>query len=136
MRRNRSTMKKERIIMLVSSVFVLTALTMTGFYVKEKNEAEKDGYVVDMSALEKKTEEKTKEIAQAVEEEAEAGGDTRWKNAGCHPPFPLFIKGRGWGSAAPLDQSRHRRRRESGPTRCPNQRRPGFPPPPLATPGA
>ena len=66
MRRNRSTMKKERIIMLVSSVFVLTALTMTGFYVKEKNEAEKDGYVVDMSALEKKTEEKTKEIAQAV----------------------------------------------------------------------
>lgn len=72
MRRNRSSMKKERIIMLVSSVFVLTALTMTGFYVKEKNEAEKDGYVVDMSALEKKTEEKTKEIAQAVEEEAEA----------------------------------------------------------------
>ena len=76
MRRNRSTMKKERIIMLVSSVFVLTALTMTGFYVKEKNEAEKDGYVVDMSALEKKTEEKTKEIAQAVEEEAEAGNGT------------------------------------------------------------
>ncbi len=50
MRRNRSTMKKERIIMLASSVFVLTALTMTGFYVKEKNNAEKDGYVVDMSA--------------------------------------------------------------------------------------
>ena len=67
MRRNRSTMKKERIIMLVSSVFVLTALTMTGFYVKEKNEAEKDGYMVDMSALEKKTEEKTKEIAKTVE---------------------------------------------------------------------
>ena len=56
-------MKKERIIMLISSVFVLTALTMTGFYVKEKNEADKDGYVVDMSALENKTEEKTKEIA-------------------------------------------------------------------------
>lgn len=68
MRRNRSTMKKERIIMLISSVFVLTALTMTGFYVKEKNEADKDGYVVDMSALEKKTEEKTKEIAESVEQ--------------------------------------------------------------------
>lgn len=54
--------------MLVSSVFVLTALTMTGFYVKEKNEADKDGYVVDMSALEKKTEEKTKEIAESVEQ--------------------------------------------------------------------
>ena len=67
MRRNRSTMKKERIIMLVSSVFVLTALTMTGFYVKEKNEAEKDGYVVDMSALEKTTEDKTKELAEFVQ---------------------------------------------------------------------
>ncbi len=74
MRRNRSTMKKERIIMLVSSVFVLTALTMTGFYVKEKNEAEKDGYVVDMSALEKKTEDKTKEIARSVEQD-QAGED-------------------------------------------------------------
>lgn len=55
--------------MLVSSVFVLTALTMTGFYVKEKNDAEKDGYVVDMSTLEKKTEDKTKEIAKSMEEE-------------------------------------------------------------------
>jgi len=55
--------------MLVSSVFVLTALTMTGFYVKEKNESEKDGYVVDMSTLEKKTEEKTQEIAQSLDEE-------------------------------------------------------------------
>ena len=36
--------------------------------VKEKNEADKDGYVVDMSALEKKTEEKTKEIAESVEQ--------------------------------------------------------------------
>ena len=60
--------------MLVSSVFVLTALTMTGFYVKEKNEAEKDGYVVDMSALEKKTEDKTKEIARSVEQD-QAGED-------------------------------------------------------------
>lgn len=58
--------------MLVSSVFVLTALTMTGFYVKEKNDAEKDGYVVDMSTLEKKTEDKTKEIAKSMEEEKSA----------------------------------------------------------------
>lgn len=77
MRRKRSTIRKERIIMLVSSVFVLTALTMTGFYVKEKNDAEKDGYVVDMSALEKKTEEKTKEIAESVQkEEAESAAGT------------------------------------------------------------
>ena len=48
-------------------------------------------------------------------------------------PLPFLIKRRGRGSAAPLDQSGHRGRRESGPTRCPNQRRPGFPPPQLAT---
>lgn len=73
-------MKKERIIMLISSVFVLTALTMTGFYVKEKSNAEKDGYVVDMSTLEKKTEDKTKEIAKSIETEkseevSDAGGE-------------------------------------------------------------
>ena len=67
-------MRKERVIMLVSSVFVLTALTMTGFYVKEKNETEKDGYIVDMSTLEKKTEDKTKEIVKSIEEEK--GADT------------------------------------------------------------
>ena len=43
-------------------------------------------------------------------------------------PLPLLIKGRGRGSAAPLDQSGHRGRRESRPTRCSNQQRPGFPP--------
>src|SRR3990170_7738206 len=48
-------------------------------------------------------------------------------------PLPLLIKGRGRGSAAPLGQSGHRGRRESRPTRCPNQRWPSFPPPPPAT---
>ena len=48
-------------------------------------------------------------------------------------PFPLFIKGQGRGSAAPLGQSSHRGRRESRPTHYPNQRRPDFPPPPPAT---
>ena len=55
------------------------------------------------------------------------------EECGMVPSLPLFIKGRGRGSAAPLDQSGHRGRRESGPTRCPNRRRPGFPPPPPAT---
>ncbi len=87
MRRNRSTMKKERIIMLVSSVFVLTALTMTGFYVKEKNEAEKDGYMVDMSALEKKTEEKTKEIAKTVEPAPAAENTVKGNDLDYDPNF-------------------------------------------------
>ena len=80
-------MRKERIIMLASSVFVLTALTMTGFYVKEKNEAEKDGYVVDMSALEKKTEDKTLEIADAVKQENAADSTARGNDLDYDPNF-------------------------------------------------
>ena len=80
-------MRKERIIMLASSVFVLTALTMTGFYVIEKNEAEKDGYVVDMSALEKKTEDKTLEIADAVKQENAADSTARGNDLDYDPNF-------------------------------------------------
>ena len=80
-------MRKERIIMLASSVFVLTALTMTGFYVKEKNEAEKDGYVVDMIALEKKTEDKTLEIADAVKQENAADSTARGNDLDYDPNF-------------------------------------------------
>lgn len=80
-------MRKERIIMLASSVFVLTALTMTGFYVKEKNEVEKDGYVVDMSALEKKTEDKTLEIADAVKQENTADSTARGNDLDYDPNF-------------------------------------------------
>lgn len=51
-RRNRNDIRKERIIMLASSVFVLTALTVTGVYVKNSNRAERDNYVVDFETLE------------------------------------------------------------------------------------
>lgn len=87
MRRNRSKIRKERVIMLASSVFVLTALTMTGFYVKEKNEEEKDGYVVDMSTLEKKTEDKTKEIARSLEEQEELKDSVKGNDLDYDPNF-------------------------------------------------
>ncbi len=54
---HKSSAKKERAIMIASSVFVLAALTMTGVYVKsnaEKNQ--NDGYHIDFSALEEETE--------------------------------------------------------------------------------
>lgn len=51
-RRNRNSIRKERIIMLASSVFVLTALTVTGVYVNRNNKAEQEDYVVDFEALE------------------------------------------------------------------------------------
>ena len=45
--------KKEQVIMLTSSLFVLTALTMTGVYVKGNNEKDqKEEYRLDFSQLE------------------------------------------------------------------------------------
>ena len=52
MKRRRKNLRRERMIMIGSSLFVLTALTMTGIYVKDKNETQDDGYVVDLSQLE------------------------------------------------------------------------------------
>lgn len=55
MRRNgfHNNLKKERIIMTASAVFVLAALTMTGIYVKQGSRtASDDGYTIDFSALE------------------------------------------------------------------------------------
>lgn len=54
-RRNRNGVRKERIIMLSSSVLVLTALTVTGVFVKRSNNSEKENYVVDFEAIEKGT---------------------------------------------------------------------------------
>lgn len=51
-RRNRNGVGKERIIMLASSVLVLTALTVTGIFVKRSNNAEKEDYVLDFEAIE------------------------------------------------------------------------------------
>lgn len=75
MRRNRkSSIKKERIIMLASSAFVLAALTMTGVYMKEQNvESKDDGYTLDFTALEDGADDKFEEIAQnnQIAEQAE-----------------------------------------------------------------
>lgn len=49
--------KKERVTMIVSAVFVLAALTMTGVYVKSNSAEEKnDGYKIDFSTLENQVE--------------------------------------------------------------------------------
>lgn len=52
-RKNRSGVRKERIVMLASSVLVLTALTVTGVFVKRSNKAEREDYVVDFETIEK-----------------------------------------------------------------------------------
>ena len=52
MRRNRNGVKKERIIMLTSSVLVLAALTVTGVFVRSNRQADEGSNVVDFSAIE------------------------------------------------------------------------------------
>lgn len=66
MRRNRkNNIRRERIIMIASSAFVLAALTMTGVYMKEQNaESKNDGYTLDFTALEENVDNKYQEIAQ------------------------------------------------------------------------
>lgn len=71
---NSKRAKKERTIMIVSSAFVLAALTLTGVYVKSNSEKQKnDGYNIDFSVLENEAEnngihDKYEEIKSKVEE--------------------------------------------------------------------
>ena len=67
---SRNNARKERIIMIASSAFVLTALTMTGIYMKSNTaEQEDDGYTIDFTALEDNVQEKRQEIAQGTGED-------------------------------------------------------------------
>lgn len=77
-RRNRSSIRKERIIMLASSVFVLAALTVTGIYVRNNNRAERENYVLDFEAIEKNSIDTAENIMPAEELDtlfAEVGTD-------------------------------------------------------------
>lgn len=67
-RRSRAGARKEKIIMALSSVFVLAALTATGLFIREKSEDKSDGYVVDFSSIEDKEKELAKENADNVRE--------------------------------------------------------------------
>ena len=79
MKRRRKNQKKERAIMLCSSVLVLSALTLTGIYVKEKNQVQDDGYVVDLSRLEPEPIEEPSADAEATEE-SETVSSTKIEN--------------------------------------------------------
>ena len=77
MRRNRNdNTKKERIIMIASSAFVLAALTMTGVYMQSRNqESENDGYTIDFTALENNVDDMYQEIAQNNPSQEDAIGN-------------------------------------------------------------
>ena len=66
MRRNRNGARKERIIMLASSALVLTALTVTGVFVRSNRTKEEENNVVDFSVIEAETEENAEINAEAI----------------------------------------------------------------------
>ncbi len=67
MRRRRNNFRKEKIIMISASAFVLTALTMAGVYVREQSK-ENDEYRVDLSELDgQNVSNKTSEIAEQLD---------------------------------------------------------------------
>jgi len=80
----RNSTKKERVIMLASSAFVLAALTMTGIYMRSQDtEPENDGYSLDLAQMEDNAEDKANEIAQNAgegEETAQGNGGTVAQN--------------------------------------------------------
>ena len=68
-RGNRNGAKKEKVVMALSSVFVLAALTATGLFFRGSSEEKNDGYVVDFSSIENESTELAKndgEIVQGV----------------------------------------------------------------------
>lgn len=67
MRRKKNSLRREKIIMISASAFVLTALTMAGVYVREQSKAN-DEYRVDLSQLDGQTvAEKTDEINENLQ---------------------------------------------------------------------
>lgn len=73
-RRRRSSFRKEKAIMLVSSCLVLTALTATGLYVKNRGqEKEEDNYIVDFTTLDEANRDKAGEAQDLGEQQADAG---------------------------------------------------------------
>lgn len=72
MRRNnrKQNIKKERVIMIASSAFVMAALTMTGVYMKENSiENQDNGYSIDFTEMENQVESKYQEINDAAQDQ-------------------------------------------------------------------
>lgn len=73
----RGNAKKEKAIMIASSVFVLAALTMTGIYVNNNNkESQNDGYNIDFNMLENEAQDNQNIVEQKWDEIEEQAGDS------------------------------------------------------------
>lgn len=66
----KQNIKKERVIMIASSAFVMAALTMTGVYMKENSVQNQDnGYSIDFTEMESQVEDKYQEIDDARQDQ-------------------------------------------------------------------
>ncbi len=81
MRRRRPNQKREKYIMLASSLFVLSALTLTGFYVKERNKLGQENSI-DFAKLEDTPSDKSGEIAQNLDEAIKEANASKAINPG------------------------------------------------------
>ncbi len=68
-RKRKSGLKKEKIVMLLASVFMLTALTMAGVYVNQRNTKDNDGYSIDLNELNNDVNEQIENIGNQMQEE-------------------------------------------------------------------
>lgn len=67
MKKNRkSGLRKDRIIMLAASVFILTALTMTGIYVNQRSTQDNDQYRIDLNELNQEIENRANDVADQL----------------------------------------------------------------------
>ena len=67
MKKNRkSGLRKDRIIMLAASVFILTALTMTGIYVNQRSTQDEDQYRIDLNELNQEIENRANDVADQL----------------------------------------------------------------------
>lgn len=67
MKKNRkSGLRKDRIIMLAASVFILTALTMTGIYVNQRSTQDNDQYRIDLNELNQEIENRAGDVADQL----------------------------------------------------------------------
>lgn len=74
---SRGAAKKEKAIMIASSVFVLAALTMTGIYVNNNNkESQNDGYNIDFDMLENEAQDNQNIVEQKLDEIEEQAGNS------------------------------------------------------------
>lgn len=67
-KQRRNGLQKERIMMLGASIFVLSALTLTGVYVRDNNKENEGGYIVDFSKLEE-PQEKNQQVKEKKAED-------------------------------------------------------------------